>query len=115
MRSFLHHSACVWGVTALPPRPALAADAGSAAVAAAADDLPDNAFVTCSADNTVRVWHLGKGRSADAAKRGGWGSVYSRELLRMIRTGDASAAATAAGQKRFDAEIPEKPVRRLQL
>lgn len=40
--SYLYHSACIWGVEIAPPSPC----------------IPGGSFVTCSSDDTVRVWNL---------------------------------------------------------
>lgn len=43
--SFLFHSACIWGVEMYP---ALEHDL----------QIPKNSFITCSSDDTIRVWNL---------------------------------------------------------
>lgn len=43
--SFLFHSACIWGVEMYP---ALDLDL----------QIPKNSFITCSSDDTIRVWNL---------------------------------------------------------
>lgn len=43
--SFLFHSACIWGVEMYP---ALEQDL----------QIPKNSFITCSSDDTIRVWNL---------------------------------------------------------
>lgn len=45
--SFLFHSACIWGVEIYP---ALEKDL----------QIPINSFITCSSDNTIRVWNIDK-------------------------------------------------------
>lgn len=42
--SFLYHSACIWGVEMAPPN----------------SPLPSGSFLTCSSDDTIRVWSLDK-------------------------------------------------------
>lgn len=42
--SFLYHSACIWGVEMAPPN----------------SPLPPGSFLTCSSDDTIRVWTLDK-------------------------------------------------------
>lgn len=42
--SFLYHSACIWGVEMAPPD----------------CPLPNGSFLTCSSDDTIRVWSLDK-------------------------------------------------------
>lgn len=46
--SFLYHSACIWGVEMYP--------AGSDCVGG----MPPGCFITCSSDDTIRVWNLEK-------------------------------------------------------
>lgn len=43
--SFIFHSACIWGVEMYP---ALEQDL----------QIPKNSFITCSSDDTIRVWNL---------------------------------------------------------
>lgn len=45
--SFLYHAACIWGVEAYP-----SSKEGMKGV------LPGGSFVTCSSDDTIRVWNL---------------------------------------------------------
>ena len=44
--SFLYHSACIWGVETYPPVDGLKSL------------LPPGSFVTCSSDDTIRLWNL---------------------------------------------------------
>jgi WD40 repeat protein len=71
-RSFLNHGACIWDVQCIPHSCA---------------ELPLNSIVTCSADNTVRIWDVGgldgaTSPSPKAEKR--WSNIYSKMLLRII-------------------------------
>eukprot|EP00898_Chlorokybus_atmophyticus_P000358 jgi/Chlat1/1322/Chrsp118S01722 len=43
-RSLLAHASCIWDIASVP--------------AAANDTIPEGSFATCSADGSVRVWHL---------------------------------------------------------
>lgn len=43
-QSFLYHSACIWGVEMPPPN----------------SPFPPSSFLTCSSDDTIRVWTLDK-------------------------------------------------------
>lgn len=46
--SFLYHSACIWGVEMYP--------IGAESVGA----MPLGSFITCSSDDTIRIWNLEK-------------------------------------------------------
>ncbi len=45
--SFLYHAACIWGVEAYP-----SLKEGMKGV------LPTGSFITCSSDDTIRLWNL---------------------------------------------------------
>ncbi|KAI4454792.1 wd repeat domain 62 isoform g [Holotrichia oblita] len=65
--SFLYHSACIWGVEMAPPN----------------SPLPPGSFLTCSSDDTIRVWSLDKvteKNSRGMYKR----NIYSNELLKVV-------------------------------
>ncbi|XP_068901374.1 mitogen-activated protein kinase-binding protein 1-like isoform X6 [Tenebrio molitor] len=65
--SFLYHSACIWGVEMAPPN----------------SPLPSGSFLTCSSDDTIRVWTLDK--LTDRHVRGVYRpNVYSNELLKVV-------------------------------
>ncbi|RZC41906.1 mitogen-activated protein kinase-binding protein 1, partial [Asbolus verrucosus] len=65
--SFLYHSACIWGVEMAPPN----------------SPLPPGSFLTCSSDDTIRVWSLDK--LTDRNARGMFRpNVYSNELLKVV-------------------------------
>lgn len=68
--SFLYHSACIWGVEMYPT--------GSDSMNA----MPSGSFVTCSSDDTIRVWNMEKDVSPDDTlyKR----NIYSNELLKVL-------------------------------
>nr|XP_012154224.1 PREDICTED: mitogen-activated protein kinase-binding protein 1 isoform X2 [Megachile rotundata] len=68
--SFLYHSACIWGVEMYPT--------GSESVNA----MPAGSFITCSSDDTIRVWNLEKEVSSNDTlyKR----NIYSNELLKVL-------------------------------
>lgn len=78
-RSYLFHSGCIWDVQV----------AGTCS-----SNIPANSFVTCSADNTVRVWNLTLNRSKGKADNGRpdedemnaakWKNPYCNDLLRII-------------------------------
>ncbi|KAL1501244.1 hypothetical protein ABEB36_006606 [Hypothenemus hampei] len=65
--SFLYHSACIWGVEMAPPN----------------SPLPPGSFLTCSSDDTVRVWTLDK--MTEKNSRGIYQqNIYSKELLKVV-------------------------------
>ncbi|XP_070153994.1 mitogen-activated protein kinase-binding protein 1 isoform X9 [Polyergus mexicanus] len=68
--SFLYHSACIWGVEMYPTGP----DSVGA--------MPLGSFITCSSDDTIRIWNLEKDISPNNMlyKR----NIYSNELLQVL-------------------------------
>ncbi|XP_048586739.1 mitogen-activated protein kinase-binding protein 1 isoform X2 [Nematostella vectensis] len=66
--SSLYHSACVWGVEVYPE----VSDNKHAA-------LPPGTFLTCSADDTVRVWNVVEGTNISFQR-----NIYSKELMRVL-------------------------------
>ncbi|XP_045468515.1 mitogen-activated protein kinase-binding protein 1 isoform X11 [Harmonia axyridis] len=65
--SFLYHSACIWGVEMAPPN----------------SPLPHGSFLTCSSDDTIRVWTLDK--MTENNSRGIYRkNIYSNELLKVV-------------------------------
>ncbi|KAL6420994.1 hypothetical protein ACFW04_011451 [Cataglyphis niger] len=68
--SFLYHSACIWGVEMYPTGP----DSVGA--------MPLGSFITCSSDDTIRIWNLEKDISPNNTlyKR----NIYSNELLKVL-------------------------------
>ncbi|XP_072757663.1 WD repeat-containing protein 62 isoform X4 [Anoplolepis gracilipes] len=68
--SFLYHSACIWGVEMYP--------AGPDSVGA----MPFGSFITCSSDDTIRIWNLEKDISPNNTlyKR----NIYSNELIKVL-------------------------------
>ncbi|VEN46372.1 unnamed protein product [Callosobruchus maculatus] len=65
--SFLYHSACIWGVEMAPPN----------------SPLPPGSFLTCSSDDTIRVWTLDKMNENNS--RGMYQpNIYSNELLKVV-------------------------------
>ncbi|KAG8253575.1 mitogen-activated protein kinase binding protein 1 [Homalodisca vitripennis] len=67
--SFLYHSACIWGVEMYPDGVANPA-------------MPAGSFLTCSSDDTVRVWNLDH---PDPHTNPNYRkNIYSNELLKVI-------------------------------
>ncbi|XP_050529445.1 mitogen-activated protein kinase-binding protein 1 [Daktulosphaira vitifoliae] len=67
--SFLFHSACIWGVEMYP---ALEKNL----------QVPNNSFITCSSDDTIRVWNLDRIDSENNSLY--QKNIYSNELLKII-------------------------------
>ncbi|XP_035987347.1 WD repeat-containing protein 62 isoform X1 [Fundulus heteroclitus] len=66
--SALYHSSCVWNIQVYPELE----DPSQAC-------LPPSSFLTCSSDNTIRLWH------SDASVR--HSNRYSQDLLRILYVG----------------------------
>lgn len=89
--SFLYHSACIWGVENSPP----------------ASPLPPNSFLTCSSDDTIRVWTLDKLPEQVQQKNPMYQkNIYSNELLKVVYVDnelkylkDLDLSATGANEK----------------
>jgi WD40 repeat protein len=64
-RSFLSHSACIWGVDTAKSVPG----------------IPDSSFVTYAADGSIRFWNV-SGEKIEASKA----NIYSKELVKCIQT-----------------------------
>ncbi|XP_058453064.1 uncharacterized protein LOC131431397 isoform X2 [Malaya genurostris] len=69
--SFLYHSACIWGVETVP---------FSYLKHNVSDMLPSDSFLTCSSDDTIRVWDIDNCESTDLYRK----NIYSRELMKVI-------------------------------
>ncbi|KAF1393458.1 hypothetical protein PFLUV_G00015940 [Perca fluviatilis] len=78
--SALYHSSCVWSVEVYPELP----DASRAC-------LPPSSFLTCSSDNTIRLWH------ADPPT--GHRNLYSNDLLRILYVGEDTQHLQAEGER----------------
>ncbi|XP_066252026.1 uncharacterized protein Wdr62 isoform X1 [Euwallacea similis] len=65
--SFLYHSACIWGVEMAPLN----------------SPLPPGSFLTCSSDDTIRVWTLDQMNEQNS--RGMYQqNIYSNDLLKVV-------------------------------
>jgi len=69
--SFLFHSACIWGLEMYP------ANLGDGKKPI----LPPGSFVTCSSDDTIRIWNLDSAMPANTLYRR---NIYSEELLKTM-------------------------------
>ena len=68
--SFLFHSACIWGLEMYPVN-----SESQKSV------LPQGSFVTCSSDDTIRIWNLANNMANNTVYKR---NIYSEELLKMI-------------------------------
>ncbi|XP_028276033.1 WD repeat-containing protein 62 isoform X2 [Parambassis ranga] len=78
--SALYHSSCVWSIEVYPEL----SDQSQAC-------LPPSSFLTCSSDNTIRVWH------ADPPKA--HRNLYSNDLLRILYVGENTQHLQAEGER----------------
>ncbi|XP_034403699.1 WD repeat-containing protein 62 isoform X3 [Cyclopterus lumpus] len=78
--SALYHSSCVWSVEVYPEQ-----SDGSPA------RLPPSSFLTCSSDNTVRIW------TTDPPP--GQGNLYSNDLQRILYVGENTQHLQAEGDR----------------
>lgn len=69
--SFLYHSACIWGVETVPY---------NALKNNLTHNLPLDCFLTCSSDDTIRVWSLDGLESNEVYRK----NIYSKELLKVL-------------------------------
>ncbi|XP_053279605.1 WD repeat-containing protein 62 isoform X1 [Pleuronectes platessa] len=81
--SALYHSSCVWSVEVYPQL----SDVSQAC-------LPPSSFLTCSSDNTIRVWHADPPTAATAHK-----NLYSNDLSRIVYVGENTQHLQAEGKK----------------
>ncbi|XP_067138205.1 mitogen-activated protein kinase-binding protein 1-like isoform X2 [Centruroides vittatus] len=72
IQSFLYHSACIWGVETYP-------DVSSTSK----NVLPKGTFLTCSSDDTIRIWNFENNLSPETFYQR---NIYSFDLLKMIYT-----------------------------
>lgn len=73
--SFLYHSACIWGVETVP---------FSYLKNNVSDTLPSDSFLTCSSDDTIRVWDIDNCDSNDLYRK----NIYSKELMKVVYIDD---------------------------
>ncbi|XP_034459457.1 WD repeat-containing protein 62 [Hippoglossus hippoglossus] len=81
--SALYHSSCVWSVEVYPQL----SDVSQAC-------LPPSSFLTCSSDNTIRVWHADPPTAATAHR-----NLYSNDLSRIVYVGENTQHLQAEGKK----------------
>ena len=68
--SFLFHSACIWGVETYP-----VLSEGQKPV------LPPGSFVTCSSDDTIRIWNMSSQMANNTIYKR---NIYSDDLLKTL-------------------------------
>lgn len=73
--SFLYHSACIWGVETVPLNYQFQQTTNQLP-----QSLPAECFLTCSSDDTIRVWGLDGCENTEVYRR----NVYSKDLLRIM-------------------------------
>lgn len=69
--SFLYHSACIWGVETVPY---------NTTKNHLTHNLPIDCFLTCSSDDTIRVWDIEGCETNEVYRR----NIYSKELLKLL-------------------------------
>ncbi|XP_061699282.1 mitogen-activated protein kinase-binding protein 1 isoform X2 [Syngnathoides biaculeatus] len=96
--SALYHASCVWSLEVFPE------DGGDAGKAA----LPPGCFLSCSSDNTIRVWNVDARRFPD--------NVLSQDLRKVIYVDnnpssllDAESVSVAANGDKAGPTTPEAP------
>ncbi|XP_037079636.1 mitogen-activated protein kinase-binding protein 1-like [Pollicipes pollicipes] len=67
--SFLYHSACIWGVETYPQVDGLKSV------------LPPGSFITCSSDDTIRIWNLDPSMPNNTVYKR---NIYSNDLLKIL-------------------------------
>ncbi|XP_071352730.1 WD repeat-containing protein 62 isoform X2 [Trachinotus anak] len=78
--SALYHSSCVWSAEVYPEL----SDGCQAC-------LPPSSFLTCSSDNTIRLWHTDPPT--------GHRNLYSNDLLRILYVGENKQHLQAEGER----------------
>ncbi|XP_052275032.1 mitogen-activated protein kinase-binding protein 1-like isoform X2 [Dreissena polymorpha] len=68
--SFLYHSSCVYGVEIYPML-----EAGKPSI------LPPNSFITCSSDDTIRIWNLDPHMAETKSYKN---NIYSHDILKVM-------------------------------
>lgn len=75
--SFLYHSACIWGVETVPSNFLRNGNVQQC-------KLPSDCFLTCSSDDTIRIWGLEGCETNEIYRK----NIYSKELLKVIYIDD---------------------------
>ncbi|XP_041449883.1 uncharacterized protein LOC111077467 isoform X3 [Drosophila obscura] len=72
--SFLYHSTCIWGVETVPYN----------LEREPSQTLPEDCFVTCSSDDTIRVWGIDGCANNEIYRK----NIYSKDLLKIVYSDD---------------------------
>uniref|UniRef100_A0A3B5MC89 WD repeat domain 62 n=1 Tax=Xiphophorus couchianus TaxID=32473 RepID=A0A3B5MC89_9TELE len=94
VHSALYHSSCVWNIQVYPELQ----DPSQAC-------LPPSSFLTCSSDNTIRLWHSDAPISANGLGLAD-GSLCFQDLLKILYVGEDVQPLQAAGE-RAEADGPD--------
>ncbi|XP_076138798.1 WD repeat-containing protein 62 isoform X2 [Alosa pseudoharengus] len=91
--SALYHSGCVWSVETYPE-----VEAPHAAC------LPPSSFLTCSSDNTIRLWHLDPQQGSTQTQGSGLPTsllrnLYSQDLMRIVYVGEDTQHLQSEGER----------------
>ncbi|KAG5269554.1 hypothetical protein AALO_G00203330 [Alosa alosa] len=91
--SALYHSGCVWSVETYPE-----VEAPHAAC------LPPSSFLTCSSDNTIRLWHLDPQQGSTQTQGSGLltslhRNLYSQDLMRIVYVGEDTQHLQSEGER----------------
>ncbi|CAG8472313.1 28624_t:CDS:10 [Gigaspora margarita] len=106
-RSFLYHCDTIWGVEMIPPHDS--ADDTSA--------LPENTFVTYSADSTIRFWNFDGSINSTGSNVTSGGSnnttpkrnIYSKECMKIVYVDpDGKYRSSALGAKNDKSDSTEQ-------
>lgn len=71
--SYLYHSACIWGVETVPFH---------SSRNSIISNIPSNCFLTCSSDDTIRVWSIDECENNEFYRK----NIYSKELMKVFYT-----------------------------
>jgi WD40 repeat protein len=105
--SHLFHSSCCWSFDMYTQESSSSSSSSSASSSLVGDNvLPVNSFITCSTDNTLRIWNLPNLSSSssssvqDCDRQAGKikSNIYSKELLKIIYIDDDTSALCEADQ-----------------
>ncbi|KAF2353101.1 WD40 repeat [Trinorchestia longiramus] len=79
--SYLYHSACIWGVESYPSAAGGSGGGLRPSQRGSAGLLPEGSFITCSSDDTIRVWNIAPDLPPHPLYKR---NIYSNDLLRAL-------------------------------